>query len=201
MPNMEDKSARSQASLLTTLLRRMVQGDRSAAERAADLVYGELHRIASVHMKRERRDHTLQTTALVHEAYLRLAESAADVRDRAHFFAIASVQMRRILVDHARKRKAARRGGGQLKISVETLSRREVGQESRDLEVLLIDEVLHKLEEIDPRAAKVVELRFFGGCTDKETSEALAISPSAVRKDWEYAGAWLFDRLKQQTSV
>lgn len=178
---------------LTQLLNRMWQGDRHAADQAADLIYRQLQRIASNHLRRERRDHTLETNALVHEAYLKLTGSRGMViQNRAHFYAVASQQMRRILVDHGRAMQAQRRGGGALKV---TLDKVRFGADPLNLDLLQLDEALRELELLDARAARVVELRYFGGYSDKELTEALDISLATVRRDWAFARSWLFERL------
>ena len=139
---------------ITALLNRAQQGDRDAEERAAALVYDELHKIASRAMRHERHDHMLQTTALVSEAYLRLSQSKPlELKDRAHFFALASQQMRRILVDHARARKAERRGGGELALDIHDI---QVSATHKGVDVLRLDDALTALERVDPRAAKVI---------------------------------------------
>src|SRR5579871_1284318 len=144
----------------------MRHGDQDAGEAAVDLVYGELHRIASGQMRHERPGHTLQTTALVHEAYLRLIGSdSLEIQNRGHFFAVASQQMRRILVDHARATQVQRRGGGAAQVALDQV---QLGSETQSINVLLLDEALSALERLEPRAAQVVELRYFGGYTDKE---------------------------------
>jgi RNA polymerase sigma factor (TIGR02999 family) len=180
---------------LTVLLNRMRQGDRSAGEQALAEVYGELHRIASREMRREGPGHALQTTALVHEAYLRFLNAGSlRIENRGHFFAVASQQMRRVLVDHARSNKARKRDGG---AQVE-LDKIQLAAQGRGVDLLLLDEALQELEQIQPRAAQVVELRFFGGYTDKEVVEALGVSLATVRRDWEYARSWLFQRMRGQ---
>jgi len=179
---------------LTALLNRMRLGDRDASEAAVEQVYSELHRIAAGQMRRERPGHTLQTTALVHEAYVRLIGSESlEIQNRGHFFAIASQQMRRILVDHARASQAQRRGGDAVQID---LSQVQLGVETQNIDVLLLDESLTELERLEPRAAQIVELRYFGGYTDKEVVEALGVALSTVRRDWEFARSWLFDRMR-----
>jgi RNA polymerase sigma factor (TIGR02999 family) len=176
---------------LTLLLNRMGQGDRAAADEAARLVYAELHRIASRELRPERRGHLLQTTALVNEAYLRLAESGPlEFRDRGHFFALASRQMRRVLVDYARKEKAARRGGGAFAVELDSI---QIPVQGRGVEVLLLDEGLRSLEGLDARAVQGVELRYFGGYSEEETAEALGVALITVRRDWAFAKAWLFN--------
>jgi len=179
---------------LTLLLNRMQQGDRSAAEQAAAMVYTELHRIASRQMKGERGGHVLQTTALVHEAYLRLIGSGVpEVESRGHFFAIASQQMRHVLVDYARRARRQKRGSGKAAQDLDSI---RVGTEVRSIDLLLLDESLHELERFEQRAAKIVEMRYFGGYTDREVAEALSVSLATVRRDWEYARSWLFSRMR-----
>ena len=193
-----DNSGDFQPANLTLLLNRMQHGDRAAGEKAAEVVYQELHRIAAREMRRERPDHLLQTTALVSEAYLRLAEAKSlDIQNRGHFFAIASQQMRRILVDYARARNAQRRGAGGFAVDVDEAH----GQEAfRDQDLLQLDDALSDLERVHPRAAKVIELRYFGGYTDQEVVEALGISLATVRRDWAFARSWLFDQLTRRPS-
>jgi RNA polymerase sigma-70 factor, ECF subfamily len=187
-----------EASSVTVLLNRMRTGDREASDQVAVLVYEELHRIASREMRHEREGHTLQTTALVHEAYLRLAGAESlEIQNRGHFFAVASQQMRRILVDHARSNRAQRRGGGSLRVELDKL---QLGVAERNIDVLLLDESLKELERLDPRAARVVELRYFGGYTDKEVVEVLGVSLATVRRDWEFARSWLFSHMRGKHS-
>jgi RNA polymerase sigma-70 factor (ECF subfamily) len=179
---------------VTALLNRMRSGDREAGDRVAGLVYNELHRIASREMRHEREGHTLQTTALVHEAYVRLAGSQSlEIQNRGHFFAVASQQMRRILVDHARSNGAQRRGGSAVRVDLDKL---QVAAAERSIDVILLDESLRELERLEPRAAKVVELRYFGGYTDKEVVDALGVSLATVRREWEFARSWLFDKMQ-----
>jgi RNA polymerase sigma-70 factor, ECF subfamily len=187
-----------EASSVTVLLNRMRTGDREASDQVAVLVYEELHRIASREMRHAREGHTLQTTALVHEAYLRLAGAESlEIQNRGHFFAVASQQMRRILVDHARSNRAQRRGGGSLRVELDKL---QLGVAERNIDVLLLDESLKELERLDPRAARVVELRYFGGYTDKEVVEVLGVSLATVRRDWEFARSWLFSHMRGKHS-
>jgi RNA polymerase sigma factor (TIGR02999 family) len=172
----------------------MQHGDRDAGDQAVALVYNELHRIASNHLRKEAPGHTLVTTALIHEAYVRLAGgNSLEIQNRGHFFAIASQQMRRILVDHARAKKAQRRGDGAIQVGLEEVAG---GSNARPIDLLLLDESLEELERVEPRAAKVVELRYFGGYTDKEIVEAIGVSLATVRRDWEFARCWLFDRMQ-----
>jgi RNA polymerase sigma-70 factor (ECF subfamily) len=193
------KPAASESTDVTALLNRMQKGDRAAGDAVAGLVYEELRRIASREMRREREGHTLQTTALVHEAYLKLAGAQSlQIQNRGHFFAVASQQMRRILVDHARSGGAQRRGGGAARVDLDKL---QIGVAERSIDVLLLDESLRELERLEPRAAKVVELRYFGGYTDKEVVEVLGVSLATVRREWEFARSWLFDRMKGKQRV
>jgi RNA polymerase sigma factor (TIGR02999 family) len=174
---------------VTLLLNRWRAGDSAAAGQLIDLVYGELHRIASREMCRERAGHTLQTTALVHEAYIRLCEGkAVNWADRAHFYAVAAQQLRRILVDHARKTRSEKRGGNVIRLS---LLESDGAIASMDERLVAVDEALSRLEFLDEEAAKVVELRFFGGLTEAEAAEVLGISLATLKRDWDFARAWL----------
>ena len=178
---------------ITLLLTRWRAGDSVAADRLMELVYGELHRIAGREMRGERGGHTLQTTALVHEAFLRIS-SGEPVRwvDRAHFYAIAAQQLRRVLVDHARRVRSAKRGGGAVRLSISEADGRTIGLDER---LLAVDEALSRLESLDGRAAKVVELRFFGGLSEAEAAEALGISVATLKRDWDFARSWLAGQL------
>jgi len=190
-------SPKPESSELTALLNRMQHGDRPAAEEAVALVYDELHRIASRELRGERPGHLLQTTALIHEAYARLVGAQSlEIQSRSHFFAIASQQMRRILVDYARQRNAQRRGGGAIAADLDSV---QAGIAPRGTDLLALDEALRDLLEIHPRAAQIVELRYFGGYTDHEVAEALGVSFGTVRRDWEFARAWLFNRMRGKT--
>ena len=180
---------------LTHLLNRMQSGDRNAGEQAVGLVYDELHRIAARQMRGERDGGQLQTTALIHEAYMRLVGAGPiEIQNRGHFFAIASQQMRRVLVDAARSEGAQKRGGPLSKVPFD-LDKVQMGAGPRGENLLALDEALRELERIDPRAAKVVELRYFGGYTDKEVVDTLGVALSTVRRDWEFARSWLFDKM------
>jgi RNA polymerase sigma-70 factor (ECF subfamily) len=174
---------------VTQLLLDWSVGNQAALDKLTPLVYEELHRLAHRHMNRERRDHTLQTSALVNEAYLRLINQR-DVQwqNRAHFFSIASRLMRRILVDHARAHNYAKRGGGALRVSLDEAA--FVSQE-RASELVALDDALTSLAAIDQRKCQVVELRFFGGMSVEETATALGVSPITVKRDWSTAKAWL----------
>jgi RNA polymerase sigma factor (TIGR02999 family) len=188
------EDAGSRGEPLTVLLNRMRQGDREAGQKAVDLVYTELHRIAHGQMRRERPGHPLQATALVNEAYVKLVGGAhMEIQDRGHFFAVASQQMRRILVDYARAGRAQRRGGGATPVGLDQV---QLAADARGIDILELDEALRELERLEPRAAQVVELRYFGGYTDNEVVEALGVPFATVRRDWEFARTWLFDRLR-----
>ncbi len=174
---------------ITQLRGRAQRGDREAEARLIPLVYGELRRLAAHYMRQERPDHTLQPTALVHEAYLRLVEQkGVNYQNRAHFFGVAAQLMRRILVDHARNRQAAKRGGVQQRVELEDAL---LATTRKSTDLLALDEALGRLAERDPRQGRIVELRFFGGMTVEETAEILAISPKTVKRDWNVARAWL----------
>lgn len=174
---------------ITHLLKEWSDGDERALDKLTPLVYEELRRQASRYLRRERRGHSLQTTALINEAFLRLID-AREVhwQDRAHFFAIAANLMRRVLVDHARRRDAEKRGGSALRL---TLDEALAVAKETDVDLLAIDEALDRLAKIDPQQARVVELRFFSGLTVDETAAALGVSPKTVKRDWSVARAWL----------
>ena len=174
---------------VTDLLVAWSQGDKQAYDRLVPLVYDELHRLAHRYMSGERPGHTLQTTALVDEAYLRLVNQKVHWQNRSHFFAIAAEVMRRILVDYARKRRYAKRGGNAQKVELDEamLMARE-----RSSELIALDEALTRLAEFDERKSRVVELRFFGGLSVEETADVLNISVNTVKRDWSTARAWLY---------
>jgi RNA polymerase sigma factor (TIGR02999 family) len=178
---------------ITDLLIGWSHGDKGALDRLMPLVYNELRNVARHHLAAEDGRHTLESAALVHETYLRLVEQErVEWRSRAHFFAISARMMRRILVDHARQRRAAKRGGAQPRVSID----KSLGlPERRDLDIVALDDALSALSKLDPQQARVIELRFFGGLTIEETSEALSISPATVTRDWVTAKAWLYDQL------
>ncbi len=204
--------------LVTGLLAQWSGGNEGALAQLTPLVYQELRALAQRHLRGERQDHTIQRTALVHEAFVRLVnQQTFDIRGRGHFFALASTIMRRILVDHARARLASKRGGGAPVVSLHELGGAagsaerddswgtepepglsDPGGES-DNDVAAIDEALKRLEELDPRQARVVEMRYFGGLTIEETAEALEISDATVKREWTLARAWLRRELSRET--
>jgi RNA polymerase sigma factor (TIGR02999 family) len=175
---------------VTELLRAWGQGDREAGERLLPLVYQELRRQAARYLRRERRDHTLPATALVHEAYLRLVGEQAPWADRAHFFGVAARVMRQVLVDHARRHGAAKRGGHWTRLPLDGMGADPPARE-RGVDVVVLDQALDELAALDPGKARVVELRFFGGLNIEETAETLGISTSTVTRQWRMARAWL----------
>lgn len=181
---------------ITQLLQAASKGNAEAVEMLAPLVYGELHRLAEFALRKEGVGHTLQPTALVHEAFLvLLGEQAPTWQDRTHFFSLAARLMRRILVDHARRRHAAKRDGG-VRITLDEALHTPAGQDAdRALDLIAIDEAMTRLEALSERPARVVELRFFAGLDVEETARALAISPASVKRDWTFARAFLLREL------
>jgi RNA polymerase sigma-70 factor (ECF subfamily) len=181
---------------VTILLAEVAKGNREAASKLVPLVYKEMRRLAGRYMRRERTNHTLQATALVHEAYLKLVEQrSVNWRSRAHFFGVAAQVMRHILIDHARGRLRAKRGGAKEAVALDEAF---VFSEEKSAELLAVDEAMQGLAKLDPRQSKVVEMRFFGGLTVEETAEALGISPITVKRDWSLARAWLYGELERQ---
>src|SRR5262245_60143690 len=192
MPATDDESQRQEVS---RLLADWSKEDPAARDALVPIVYEELRRLAHHYMKGERPNHTLQTTALVNEAYLRLTDlTRMQWRDRAHFFAMASTLMRRILVDHARDRARDKRGGG----VVFTALQDDQAAAGSTVDALALDDALDRLAAIDPQHAHIVELRYFAGLTIEETSEALGISPATVKREWTWARAWLYQQLGGQ---
>jgi RNA polymerase sigma-70 factor, ECF subfamily len=180
-------------SEITRLLDDYTNGNREVLDELLPLVYNELRRLAHSYLNRERQDQTLQTTALVHEAYIKLiGQHSVDFRNRSQFFALSAQAMRRILIDNARTHKAEKRGSG-MKVSLEEVA--EVSGETDD-RLIELDMALQELESFDPAQAKIVELRYFGGLTIEETAEVMNISPATVKRDWTMARAWLYDRVK-----
>ena len=174
----------------TRLLHDWSQGDAEAASQLMPLVYDELRRLARRYLQRERSDHTLQPTGLVHEAYLRLVDqTVASYQNRNHFFAVAAKVMRRILVDHARRHQAGKRGGGETRIEFDDAEMSP--SQPRDVDLVALDDALQDLARLDARQSQVVELRFFAGLTNEEIGQALEISPRTVKREWRIARAWL----------
>jgi len=174
---------------ITQLLERWSQGDEEALDRLMPLVYDELHRLAGAYLRREHREHTLQPTALVNEAYLKLIQQH-NIRwqNRAQFYGVAAQLMRRILVDHARAHYATKRGGDRINVSLKNIG---AFGEQPDADLLALHDVLNRLAEIDPDQSRIVELRFFGGLTIEETAEVMHVSHSTVEREWKIAKAWL----------
>ena len=193
---MDRSTTPADASGITALIRAWGDGDQTALDRLTPLVYDELRRAARRYIRNQRQGFTLQPTALVHEAYLRLMDiKSADWRDRAHFFAVAAQIMRRILVDAARARAAQKRGGGARQINHSTaVNLDEIAElcgSDRSRELLALDDALMRLAQVDGRKGKVIELRFFGGLSVEETADVLKVSPQTVMRDWRLAKAWL----------
>lgn len=178
---------------VTELLVRARAGDQDALQRAVAVLYHELHQMAARQMRGEQREHTLQPTALVNEALLRLLPGH-DINNRRHFLALAATTMRRVLVDYARQRRSHKRGRGAERVTLD--ENLPVGTAPRPVDVLDVDAALSELEASNPRAARIVELRFFGGHTDKEIADIVELSVPTVRRDWETARAWLQARLR-----
>lgn len=181
---------------VTQLLVNWRNGDETALDQLMPIIYDELHRLAKRYMSRERRNHTLQTTALVNEAYLRLVgQGQAEWRNRAHFFGVAAQVMRHVLVDHARSRQYAKRGGEARRVTLD--DNLAISHEDQ-IEVLALDEALNRLAALDERKGRIVELRYFGGLSVEETAEVLELSAITVKRDWLKAKAWLYRELSQR---
>ena len=193
MEEAQSGTCRARRNLTTEKARRRNQ---EAATKLIPVIYQELHRLAVGHLRRERPDHTLQPTALVHEAYIKLvAQRNADWQSRVHFFAVASKLMRRILIDYARRHLRVKRGGRQAKLSLDEVL---LVSPDRPDKVLALDESLTRLEKLDARQGRIVELRYFGGLTVEEAAEILGVSPTTVRREWTSAKAWLYGELKER---
>ena len=184
------------SSRVSQLLRNWGDGDQRARDALIPLVYGELRRLARRHLRGERPDHTLQSAALVNEAYLRLIQrEQPQWENRAHFFGVAAQIMRHILVDHARNRRAAKRGGGAPRLS---LNADIALPQEREIDVVALDDALNQLAALDSQQSRVVELRFFGGLSIEETAVVLGISPATVKREWASARAWLHREMKSK---
>ncbi len=188
----------SQADV-TQLLVSWGNGDQQALERLIPLVYGELHRLADRYLRRERPGHTLQSTALVHEAWMKMIDQRnVHWQNRAHFFGVAAQMIRRILVDYARNRHAEKRGGHAYKLSLDDAIEMP---KQRDLDLVVLDDALEGLAKVDPQQSRIVELRFFAGLSIEETAEVLRISPATVKRDWVSAKAWLYREMGGRTGI
>ncbi len=176
---------------VTRLLQEWSAGDPSAADRLLPVVYDELHRLASSYLRRERSGHTLQSTALVNEAWMKLADQSAPWQNRAHFLGVAAQAMRRILVDHARRRAAGKRGGAEERVTLADVA----APGGTDFDLVALDEALERLAALDERQARMVTMRFFAGLTVEETAEVLGVSEKTVKRDWAAAKAWLHREL------
>lgn len=180
---------------VTQLLLAWSDGDHGALDELTPLVYDELRRLAGAYLRRERRGHTLQSSALVHEAFLRMVDQRVAWQNRAHFFGVAAQLMRRILVDYARNRGASKRGGDQTHLALdEALDEAE----AQDADVIALDDALNSLAALDPRQSRIVEMRYFGGLTIEETAEALGVSHATVEREWNLARAWLRRELSKE---
>ena len=196
---METPAGRQGDVNVTALLRAWSAGDPAALDRLSPLLYGELKRIARSYMSRERRSHTLQPTALVNEAFLRLVDTqGVEWQDRAHFFALCAQMMRRILVNYALARSAGKRGGGARQVSLEEAL---CLSPERDSVLVELDAALQSLAQVDPRKAQVVELRFFGGLSVEETAAVLKVSPQTVLRDWKLSKTWLAREMNRAAGV
>jgi RNA polymerase sigma factor (TIGR02999 family) len=179
---------------VTQLLAEWGQGNRAALEALMPLVYGELRRVAGSYLKQEKPGHTLSATALVHEAFLRLVKQRVSWQSRAHFFGVAAQMMRRILVDHARSHRYAKRGGGAITLSLD----KAVGtSQHREVDLLALDDALVSLAKLDERQSRMVELRFFAGLSIEETSEVMGVSTPTVKREWASARAWLYREISR----
>lgn len=183
---------------VTQLLMKWSEGDKAALDQLIPLVHTELRRLARIHMGKERRGHTLQTSALINEAYVRLVDQQnVQWQDRAHFFAVSAQVMRHILIDHARRYQYAKRGGGARKVSLDEAA---LLPQRRAEELVELDDALTSLARIDPRKSQLVELRFFGGLSVEETAEVMAISPTTVMREWRAVKAWLHHSISNKES-
>jgi RNA polymerase sigma factor (TIGR02999 family) len=182
---------------VTQLLAKLSNGDRTALDELLPLVYEELRRLADRYLRRERSDHTLQATALVNEAYLRLVDQNVPWQNRAHFFGVAAEMMRRILVDHARSHQAQKRGSGGVKISLDEAINMS---DERAADLISLDEALNALAQFDPQKSRIVELRFFAGLSIEETAKVLGIGTATVIRQWRMAKAWLYHEVSKEVT-
>lgn len=181
---------------ITLLLHAAASGDRRDLDALMAAIYQDMRRLAVAHMSGERRDHTLSPTALVHEAYVKFVDQRnTDWKNRLHFFSVAARIIRRILIDHAREKHAMKRGGGEANVTLISIAEQSIAAPTRDIDLLALDEAMLELAALDEQQARIVELRYFGGCTIEEIAELLGISKRTVDREWQAARAWLFDRL------
>ena len=180
---------------ITQLLLDASAGKQGAVDALFPVVYAEMRRLSASYLRKERSGHTLQSTALVHEAYLRLIDQKVSWQSRAHFMGIAAQIMRRILLDHAKSKAAAKRGGGEIALELDESS---IAGKVRDVNLIALDEALLELEKIDPIRSRIVEMRFFGGLSNEESAEVLGISTATVQRQWAGARAWLFHAIKKE---
>ena len=186
---------------VTQLLVNWSHGDRAALEQLMPLVYDELRRLASAYLRRERSDHTLQSTALVHEAFMRLVnQQEVQWRNRAHFFAIAAQMIRRILVDYARAQHTEKRGSGSVKLELDEAMAAPL-ESGFDLDLLALNDALDQLSHLDARQSQIVELRFFAGLSIEETAEVMKLSPASIKREWNTARAWLFREMTRNQAI
>jgi RNA polymerase sigma factor (TIGR02999 family) len=183
---------------VTQLLVQLNKGDRSALDSLLPLVYDELRRLADRYLRRERSDHTLQATALVNEAYLRLVDQNVPWQNRAHFFGVAAEMMRRILVDHARGHQAQKRGSGGIKLSLDEAINMS---DERATDLIALDDALNALAEFDPQKSRIVELRFFAGLSIEETAKVLGVGTATVIRQWRMAKAWLYHEVSKEEEI
>jgi RNA polymerase sigma-70 factor, ECF subfamily len=180
---------------ITQLLLDASAGKQGAVDALFPIVYSEMRRLSASYLRREHNGHTLQSTALVHEAYLRLIDQKVSWQSRAHFMGIAAQIMRRILLDHAKGKAAAKRGGGEIALE---LDESRIGGKVRDVNLIALDEALLELEKIDPIRSRIVEMRFFGGLSNEESAQVLGVSTATVQRQWAGARAWLYHAMKKE---
>ena len=188
----------AQSDEITQLLVAWSHGEESALEALTPIVYGELRRLAQSYMRRERAEHTLQSTAIVHEAFIRLIDQNVEWQSRAHFFAIAARMMRRILVDHARAKSRSKRGAGMTHVEIDD---QVMQSPARSVDLMALDEALEHLAKIDPQRGRIVELKYFGGLSNEESANVLGISTATVQRQWSGAKAWLYRELSSREST
>jgi len=187
----------AQSGEITQLLVAWSHGEETALQTLTPIIYEELRRLAQSYMRQERTGHTLQSTAVVHEAFIRLIDQNVEWKSRAHFFAIAAKMMRRILVDHARARSTSKRGAGMPRVAMDVQT---VESQERSVDLMALDEALQHLAKIDPQRGRIVELKYFGGLSNEESANVLGISPATVQRQWSGAKAWLYRELSSRES-